>query len=139
VQKNIASFGGDPTKITLFGQSAGGVAVDAYNLAYPEDPIVTGLIMNSGTALLPTFSRDTTHSGFSFVARSLGCSGEKELECMRAVRWEKIEAFLKDHQDGGKAPPISFVPVKDDVTFFNDPAGRAKQGKLSKKVSRLLP
>jgi acetylcholinesterase len=135
VQKNIASFGGDPTKITLFGQSAGAVAVDAYNLAYPDDPIVTGLIMNSGTALLQTFSQDMTHSNFSFVARGVGCSAEKELECMRAVKWEKIEAFLKAYQDGAKAPPISFVPVKDDVTFFKDPAGRAKEGKLSKKVS----
>lgn len=42
VHKNIAGFGGDPDRIILFGQSAGGVAVDAYSYAHPHDTIVKG-------------------------------------------------------------------------------------------------
>jgi acetylcholinesterase len=121
--------------MTLFGQSAGAVAVDAYNLAYPHDPIVAGLIMNSGTALLGTVSRDTGHTNFTFVAENLGCknaTAAAEMECMRAVPYQTIQDFLKRYQDGGKGAPISFVPVQDEVTFFTDPAARARDGELTK-------
>jgi carboxylesterase type B len=42
VHANIAQFGGNPERITIFGQSAGAVAVDAYSFAYPNDTIVKG-------------------------------------------------------------------------------------------------
>jgi acetylcholinesterase len=120
----------------LFGQSAGAVAVDAYNFAYPDDPIISSLIMNSGTALLGTISNDQSHSNFSFVAEGLGCKNRSvELECVRDIPYQKIERFLKDYQDSGKRPTISFVPVQDDVTFFKNPAARAKEGRLTKKVT----
>ena len=51
VQQNIEGFGGDPSRITIFGQSAGGASVDYYSFAYTKDPIVNGLIEESGNVL----------------------------------------------------------------------------------------
>lgn len=51
VRDNIAGFGGDPLRIVIFGQSAGGSAVDYYSFAWREDPIMAGLISQSGTSL----------------------------------------------------------------------------------------
>lgn len=50
VHDNIANFGGDPGRITIFGQSAGGAAVDAYTFAHPHDTIVKG---NFTVAMVP--------------------------------------------------------------------------------------
>ena len=50
VRDNIAAFGGDPSRIVIFGQSAGGASVDYYNYAWKDDPIIAGSILQSGTA-----------------------------------------------------------------------------------------
>lgn len=42
VHDNIGSFGGDPNRIILFGQSAGSAATDIYTFAHPDDTIVKG-------------------------------------------------------------------------------------------------
>lgn len=42
VHDNIAGFGGDPNRITLFGQSAGSSLASIYTLANPTDTIVKG-------------------------------------------------------------------------------------------------
>ncbi|KAG6813443.1 hypothetical protein H0H93_013374, partial [Arthromyces matolae] len=48
VHDNIRAFGGDPNRITLFGQSAGGISIDAYTFAHPEDTKIKGVIEQSG-------------------------------------------------------------------------------------------
>jgi carboxylesterase type B len=40
VQKNIAKFGGDPNRVTIFGQNAGGASVHLHLMS----PMTTGTI-----------------------------------------------------------------------------------------------
>ena len=74
VRDNIAGFGGDSKRIIIFGQSAGGAAVDYWPYAYKDDPIAAGLISHSGTSLsyLPN-TLEYSQSLFYNVSGTLGC------------------------------------------------------------------
>jgi carboxylesterase type B len=131
VRVNFASFGGDPSRITLWGQSAGGYATDSYLFAWAEDPIVNGVIANSGDAVaVPAFLANASdHSVFSTVAGRLGCGGlspTEELSCMRALPASEIQTYLQAPVGAGGAADdnLVFNPIIDNVTWFPDYPGR---------------
>jgi len=124
VYANIASFGGDPSRIMLWGQSAGGVAVDMLAHAFPEEPLAASLYMMSGTAMVNISYPDLTHSNFTFVARNLGCDfpsdPDAELECMRQVPMSLIQNFVGQYKDNATKPTMTFKPAPDErIVFFN--------------------
>jgi acetylcholinesterase len=136
VRSNIANFGGDPARITLWGQSAGAVSVDFYNFAYPEDPIVSALIMDSGSTFLTLGEDDTQHTNFTFVASHFGCgnlTSQAELDCFRNVSSTDIITYLKTRDDDGTTPGLSFNPIVDGRTKFANFTERALAGNFTKK------
>ncbi|EPE09777.1 para-nitrobenzyl esterase [Ophiostoma piceae UAMH 11346] len=133
---NVRSFGGDPDRMVLWGESAGSIAADFYNYAFYDNPIVTGFFLMSGSVLDPQSPADPTYSNFSFVAKNVGCDfgmgsnrdPDAELACMRQVPSNLLLNFAGQYRDNKTDPTITFRPVPDGRVLFGNYEERAAKG-----------
>ena len=136
VRDNIAGFNGDPSKITIFGQSAGGVSVDYYSYSWKSDPIVAGLISHSGTASSFAANTQATNTAHFYNASAiLGCGSSGDvLDCMRAQNFTSILAaiaMVPVEATGARTPP-AFQPTIDNITVFSNYTELAASGSFAK-------
>ncbi|KAH7342684.1 Alpha/Beta hydrolase protein [Rhexocercosporidium sp. MPI-PUGE-AT-0058] len=130
VRDNIENFGGDPSRITLFGQSAGAASIDIYSYAWTSDPIVAGFIPESGNVIgwgLPN-SKEFSAAAWYNVSTTLGCGNASSnatavLECMRSQNYSTILDSIPP-ASGTAAILGYFGPTQDDVVVFSNYSSR---------------
>ena len=95
--EHIRSFGGDPNKITIFGDSAGGVSVHALHLSPLTTGLFVGAIAQSGSMLnircIPEISKDWRSSvnlAEEYNCSSLLLDGEM-LECLQYISSTRLQ------------------------------------------------
>ncbi|XP_078689036.1 fatty acyl-CoA hydrolase precursor, medium chain-like [Branchiostoma floridae x Branchiostoma belcheri] len=96
VQANIRSFGGDPDRVTIFGESGGGWAVSLL----VASPMATGLfhraVSQSGVAGIPVTRRGDVRRAESF-ARQSDCPTtpyEEMMSCLRRQPGESLAVMM---------------------------------------------
>ncbi|XP_069689989.1 juvenile hormone esterase-like [Periplaneta americana] len=103
IQKNIAAFGGDPNKVTIFGESAGSFSVHFHVLSQASKGLFHAAIGESGSALMPMFL-DTTHSSAVALKQgeAVGCPTDNTADLIDCLR--KIDADTLMTNDPGMCP-----------------------------------
>lgn len=129
IKQNIAKFGGDPNKVTIFGESAGGISVSMLCASPLANGLFQGAISESGGSFGPT--RPTTYPGENMkTLADAEQDGLKIQEALGATSLAELRAMDSDKFSGRGLGSCGW-PVVDGYVIPRDQFELYEQGKYN--------
>ncbi|ODM98842.1 Venom carboxylesterase-6 [Orchesella cincta] len=120
IRDNIASFGGDPQKVTIFGDSSGSASVSYHILSPMSRGLFSNAISSSGNSLCPWAFVDNPKSVAKRLSFSIGCPTKNPrylVACLMnkepsEIGWDDdpIVPFAPSIEDSRKVLGTVFLP-----------------------------
>ncbi|KAJ5684874.1 secreted lipase [Penicillium maclennaniae] len=136
VADNIEAFGGDPSKVTIWGESAGAISVFNQlalydgNHTYKGSPLFRGGIMNSGS-ITPADPVDCPkgQAVFDHVVKTAGCDdADDALACLRDLDYTSFLNAATSFPDPFFLP---YMPRPDGKALTDSPEILVEEGKYA--------
>lgn len=136
VQEHIGQFGGDASRVTIFGESAGAVSCGMHTISPYSSGLFHNAILQSGTEQMAMLYSQNPARMAKTLATQLKCNPDESsssmLACLRSKSPQAIESAILEHSlaaqeqakkgdTGEKAVGLAFFPSIDGEFFPEHP------------------
>ncbi|XP_033625000.1 cholinesterase 2-like [Asterias rubens] len=129
IKQNIAAFGGDSERITIFGESAGSASVSFHILSKMSEGLFNQAIMQSGTALAPWSyydnKKEMRDQAFE-MGEATGCTTSDSATLVECLRQQDANELLAKSIER-----VRISPVLDGVFLEDLPLNLYNSGRFN--------